>query len=409
MKGYRLRGNERGSVLLFMLGTFLFLLVFGGFAIDLAFFSTARGELQRSMDAAALAGAGQLGLNDSVFGAVRDEAQKFALLNPTRANLSELNPTGAINLDQNIGNADLDGDITLGVWDGATFTPKLDGSEVNAVRCQYATDVPTSFLGILGLDILRVSAQAIAVAGPPAELEPGACLAPIGLSSCPFFDNSAGCGTLVSFISSSDDSLTGTNTAAWINLNGNGTPNSNYLSNTWDEMKNNNCPASTPSLDATVGTNNGMIQSVMVDVEEAFVVHYNATLNEPDWILVTNNSDDEVYNHPGWEMSAAVLDSGEDCPPGAITGPHTIIGWTRFVMAQVVNGGECAVANHFDGNPWDELCPPPNGTGTAETIPQNSGSFRAVYGYYSCDLIDSPPIPTPAPRASIATGRKLVQ
>ncbi len=106
-------------------------------------------------------------------------------------------------------------------------------------------------------------------------------------------------------------------------------------------------------------------------------------------------------------MSAAVIET--DCPPGNISGPHPIIGWTRFVMAQVVNGGECAVANHFDGNPWDPLCPPPNGTGTAETIPQNSGSFRAVYGYYSCDLIDSPPIPTPAPRASIATGRKLVQ
>ncbi len=401
MKGYRLRGNERGTVLLFMLGSLLFLLVFGGFAIDLAFYSTTKGELQRSMDAAALAGAGQLGLNDSVFGAVRAEAQKFALLNPTRANLSELNPTGAINLDQNIGNADLDGDVTLGVWDGATFTPELDGFQVNAVRCQYATDVPTSFLGILGLDILRVSAQAIAVAGPPAELEPGACLAPIGLSSCPFTDGSEGCGTLVSFISSSDDSLTGTNTAAWINLNGPSTPNSNYLSNTWDEMKNNNCPASTPSLDETAGTNNGMIQSVMVDVQEAFIAHFDP-LNP---VMVTNASDEVVYEGPGWKMFAAVIETS--CPPGAISGVHTIIGWTQFVMAQVVNGGECAVANPSPGNPWDPLCPPPNGTG--ENIPQNSGSFRAVYGYYSCDLIDSPPIPTPAPRASIATGRKLVQ
>jgi len=155
MQGYRLRGNERGSVLIFMICTFLFLLVFGGFAIDLAFLSTARGELQRSMDAAALAGAGQLGFDDSVFGAVRLEAKKFAGLNPTRANLSELNPTGAINL--------LDEDIVLGVWDGATFTPSLVGSEVNAVRCQYATDVPTSFLGILGINTLPVSAQAIAL------------------------------------------------------------------------------------------------------------------------------------------------------------------------------------------------------------------------------------------------------
>jgi len=409
MKGYWLRGNERGTVLLFIIGSLLFLLVFGGIAIDLAFYTTAKSELQRSMDAAALAGAGQLGLNDSVFGAVRLEAQKFALLNPTRANLSELNPTGAINLDLNLANLDLNpyplnvpgGNITLGVWDGATFTPELDGFQVNAVRCRYATDVPTSFLRILGLNTLRVSAQAIAVAGPPAELEPGACLAPIGLSSCPFTDGSEGCGTLVSFISSSDDSLTGTNTAAWINLNGNGTPNANYLSNTWDEMKNNNCPASTPSLDETAGTNNGMIQSVMVDVQEAFIAHFDP-LNP---VMVTNASDEVVYEGPGWKMFAAVIETS--CPPGAISGPHTIIGWTQFVMAQVVNGGECAVANHYPGNPWDPLCPPPNGTG--ENIPQNSGSYRAVYGYYSCDLIDSPPISTPAPRASIATGRKLVQ
>ncbi len=163
MQGYRLRRNERGTVLLFMLGSLLFLLVFGGFAIDLAFYSTAKGELQRSMDAAALAGVGNLGFDDSVFPTVRQEAQKFALLNPTRANLSELNPTGAINLDQNIGNADLDGDITLGAWDGTTFTPSLDGSQVNAVRCQYATDVPTSFLGILGFNTLPLSAQAIAI------------------------------------------------------------------------------------------------------------------------------------------------------------------------------------------------------------------------------------------------------
>ncbi len=165
MKGHWLRGNERGSVLLFMLGTLLFLLVFGGFAIDLAFYSTAKGELQRSMDAAALAGVGHLGFDDSLFGAVRTEAKRFADLNPTRANLSDLNPTGAISLDLNTGNADPNGEITLGVWDGATFTPSLVGSEVNAVRCQYATDVPTSFLGILGPDLnnLRVSARAIAL------------------------------------------------------------------------------------------------------------------------------------------------------------------------------------------------------------------------------------------------------
>ncbi len=147
MKGHWLRGNERGSVLLFMLGTLFFLLVFGGFAIDLSIFSAVKGELQRSMDAAALAGVGNLGFDDSVFPTVRQEASNFASLNPSRV--------GAINLSN--------GDITLGVWDGATFTPELDGFQVNAVRCQYVTEVPTSFLGILGLNSLRVSARAIAL------------------------------------------------------------------------------------------------------------------------------------------------------------------------------------------------------------------------------------------------------
>jgi hypothetical protein len=35
MKGYWLLGNERGTVLLFILGTLFVLLVVGGFAIDL--------------------------------------------------------------------------------------------------------------------------------------------------------------------------------------------------------------------------------------------------------------------------------------------------------------------------------------------------------------------------------------
>ncbi len=423
MKGYRLRGNERGSVLLFMLGTFLFLLVFGGFAIDLAFYSTARGELQRSMDAAALAGAGNLGFDDSVFGAVRLEAQKFALLNPTRANLSD-DPPGAINL--------LDEDITLGVWDGATFTPSLDGSEVNAVKCQYATDVPTSFLGILGLNVLPVSAQAIAVANPAANPGPG-CVAPIGLSGCSFTEGgsntSQGCGVPITFTNSSGtDQGTpgGTNTAAWMNL----IPKPpecdlevdpdcteydfewvDYLRNAINDMADNSCETpTTASVGDVTDTNNGMIQSVFDVLQPAFEVNYYDTNYDPmNPLTVTNSDGDEVYSGRGWEVTAAVMDTGPTCPPGAISGHLNIIGWTKLVMTQIINKGDCAVPNHYSGNPWDELCPPPNGTGTAETMPNNSKSFRAVFGYYSCDLIDSPPTPGPAPRSSIASGRKLVQ
>jgi hypothetical protein len=104
------------------------------------------------MDASALAGAGQLGFNDSVFPTVRQEAGRFADLNPSRV--------GAVTLDPNPAN-DPNGDIVLGVWDGATFTPSLDGIQVNAVSTQYATEVPTSFLRILGFNTLPVSARCV--------------------------------------------------------------------------------------------------------------------------------------------------------------------------------------------------------------------------------------------------------
>src|SRR5512145_245695 len=80
MKCHRLN-NQHGSVLLFTTVTLVLLLVFGGIAIDLTYFSSVRRELQRSMDAAALAGAGNLGFNDTAFPAARAAAQNYGNLN----------------------------------------------------------------------------------------------------------------------------------------------------------------------------------------------------------------------------------------------------------------------------------------------------------------------------------------
>ena len=448
MKGYRLLGNERGSVLFFMLGTLLGLLVFGGLAIDLSFLSTARGELQRSMDAAALAGAGNLGFDDSVFPTVRQRAWDFANLNPTRANLSTLNPTGAINLDQNPGN-DPTKDIVLGVWDGTSFTvdSPLDASTVNAVKCQYATNVPTSFLGILGINILPVSAQAIAVANPAANPGPG-CVAPIGLSDCAFTDggggyDSGGCGVPISFISSSGNlqpgtEPPGTNTAAWMNflpplpecdpevetccdppeVVENCVEDFGWKDHLVEEINNmadNTCEASTASYGQPTAVNNGLLQPVVNALETAFMDNFNDPNYDPmNPITATNADGDVVYSGRGWELTAAVIkkpppEEESVCPAGAISGEHVIVGWTKFVMTQVINKGKCAAPNITEGSAWDPLCPPPNGTGTSETMPNNANAFRAVFGYYDCELIQSPPTPGPAPRSSLATGRKLVQ
>ncbi len=63
--------NERGNVLLFTFTLLILLLVMGGFAIDFAYQAAARTELQRSIDAAALAGAGKLGFRRLRFSALR--------------------------------------------------------------------------------------------------------------------------------------------------------------------------------------------------------------------------------------------------------------------------------------------------------------------------------------------------
>lgn len=401
MKGWRFR-NQQGTVLVFTLIVLVFLLVIGGLAIDLTYHASARGELQRSMDAAALAGAGKLGFNDTVFPVARQFAQQYGALNPYRV--------GPVTLNLNDANAST-GDIVLGIWDPTVvprFQPSLDGTRVNAVKCQYGTTIPTSFLALLGFTTLSVRAEAIATSNPPASPPENTCVFPIGLSSCPFTDagayTSQGCGVPITFISSSGQdpgAPSGTNTAAWINLDGAGTPNAGYLQQTIEAMADGTCPDSTLAVGEDVGTNNGMIQSVMDTLEPIFVNEYNTS----DTIVVEDVNGETAYEGPGWEVYVPVINT--DCPPQAITGGHEIIGWTRFVMTQVINGGECAVANHYPGNVWDPLCPPPNGTG--ENVPPNSGAFRAIFGYYACDLDPAPPNPQPAPRSALATRLRLVQ
>jgi len=108
----------------------------------------------------------------------------------------------------------------LGCHEDPAFQPSTDGSVVNSVLCRTRQNVPTSFLRVLGLTALPMSAQAIAVSNPP-NTAPG-CVFPIGVTTCQFFNGSAwsslGCGTAVTFATSSGSSRAtqaGTNTAAW--------------------------------------------------------------------------------------------------------------------------------------------------------------------------------------------------
>jgi hypothetical protein len=369
------------------------MIIIGGLAMDLAYYGTVDDELQRSMDSAALAGAGKLGFNDTYFPAARQWARDYALLNPYRV--------GNINLDLNTAN-NPGGNIVLGIWNGNTFTPSLDGTQVNAVQCRFATTVPTSFLRLIGLNSLNTGAMAIAWAAQPATTPPNACVFPVGLSSC-FFggSTSVGCGGTVSFISSSDSSAVGANTAAWVNLvPGETNVNASGTLSQVQAAVNGACNGTALNQGDSVPASNGELNSVINYLMDEFPTIYN---NSPPDITVLNQDGSTAYSGHGWEVHVPVIDTGASCPPGAVTGSKQIVGWTRFVITQVLNsGGTCAVANHWAGNPWDSHClTSKNGTASSPLPPGYSGQ-KGIFGYYDCQYSPAPPAPNPGPITATA-------
>src|SRR5262245_56929351 len=177
--------DRRGSVMVFTLAAMILLLVMGGLAIDLASQYTLRSEIQRSMDAAALAAAGKLQYTQgSIPATVRDFAISFANKNPSRL--------GTITLTRNDANSDTafdaasapDGDIVTGHWNYGTrqFTPSTNPAAVNAVMCRYKTSFQTSLLRLWGILSLPAQAGSIATSDPAATPPNNACTIPVGLS-----------------------------------------------------------------------------------------------------------------------------------------------------------------------------------------------------------------------------------
>ncbi len=398
MKTPRWAKDQRGSILLFT--TILvvpLMIIIGGLAMDLAYLGTVDDELQRSMDAASLAGAGKLGFNDTFFPAARQFAQQYALLNPFRI--------GSINLNLNTANVP-NGDIVLGIWNGSTFTPSLDGTQVNAVKCRFATTVPTSFLRLIGVNTLTAGAQAIGWAAQPATTPPTACVFPVALSSC-FFGGSTslGCGTTVTFISSSSGSAVGGNTAAWASIVPGQNPNDPNILGQVQTAASGSCSGTSLNTGNNIPVNNGQLNNVVNWLMANFPPLYASS---PPDLTVLKQDGTPAYTGHGWQVFVPVIDTGPGCPPGAIIGSPPIVGWTRLVITQVLGkNGSCAVANHWPGNPWDEHCFT-NNNGTATSLPSGWAGQTGIFGYYDCKYQPAPPAPNPGPITATAK-LKLVQ
>lgn len=391
--------DQRGSILLFT--TILvvpLMIIFGGLAMDMAYYGTVDDEIQRAMDAAALAGAGKLGFDSSAFPTVRSNAQTYATVNKFK--------TGTISLSANTSN-DPAGNIVLGIWNAGTFTPSLDGSRVNAVRCQYQTTVQTSFLRLVGINTLAAGAQAVAIANPPATPGCGTPILPIAVTPCAFYDaatgafnNSNGCGTGLTWISSnkicdnSPGSSQSCNSAAWASLDGTNWTNSQI------QAAITNAGSANPACNVTVGTgqstytDNGMVQPTFNLLRDTFVSSRTSTLAGGD---ITRADGTVVYqaSSGGWEVGAMLVSTS--CPPGPINGSKQIMTFSKFVVTQI-----------FDQNSGCVISPNPDPQAAAY-CGTTDNSLRAVFGYFRCDQLGQVATLDPVPRSALATKLRLVR
>jgi Flp pilus assembly protein TadG len=441
--------KPRGSIFLFTVVLAIpLMLVVAGVAVDVAMLFATRSQLHRSMDAAALAGAGKLRFDDSVdpvtgktyFALARDYAVNYAGLNPYNY--------GSITLNRNDANV-VTGDVVLGVYNGTnqTFTvPPCDITSstckdangfqyqtmINAVRCRTTQNIPTYFLKMVGLTSLSTSAESVAISDPPMLPPQGACIFPIGVSACPFLESgtygSAGCGAVISFITANS------NTSGWVNLgsslggtsNISQTPSANTTRNELSIAAGGGGCAQGPLPQTPVGMNGGMDQSVMDDIlgvnsgsgqpimptsannPQYFLSHYGGEFQ------VHNFNETVSYDGPGWQVYVPVVYSNNNCnTPENMNQAHTIATYAKIVIVQVINHGWCGVANHaqikdangnLGPNPWDSMCPAPNGT--AATRDPN---LRAIFAFYDCGNWQSNPVIVPAPRAALGDKLRLVR
>jgi len=405
MRLQRLRdwlNNERGNVLLFTFTLLVFMLVMGGFAMDFAYQAAARTELQRTIDAAALAGAGKLGFDDTVFPTVRATAQQYGTLNPLR--------TGVLTLNLNTAN-DPAGNIVLGIYNSGSFSPSLVGSQVNAVRCQIQTTIPTSFLRLLNIDTLPVTASAVAISNPPVLPGCGTPILPIAVTPCAFYDagsgqfnNSNGCGTGLTWISSNNicnnqaGSPQSCNSAAWASLDGtNWTSGQHQAAITNAGLgANAACNATAPAGGNTY-LDNGMVQPTFNLLRDTFVAGRTSTLASGDIIKIVNGSPQVVYQASwgGWEVGVMMVQTA--CPPGAMTGTAPIMTYSKFVVTQVFdqNNG-CIISPNMDPQ-------------AASYCGTRENSLRAVFGYFRCDTLGQVATLDPVPRTALAAKLKLVR
>ena len=388
-----LLNDQRGTVIVYTLMTIIGVLVVTGIATDVGRAVAAKAELQKSFDAGVLAGAHQLGLDSSTFNTAGTAAVTWASNNPYTG--------GTPSPTWNVGNT---GHVKLGVYNPTNMTwqaslSPVGGVPVNAVSCQWSAPIPTAFLSLVGMNTINIAARSTAFRGAPATPCPGCPVFPLGVPRCAFPDfSTAGCGSIVNF-------TTGTNTGAgWVNLLGGGANADDIrpqLAGTTTDIPTLTAGVPLQATDGNIGAGwNDLAEYKVSDGTSSgyFVTKFTTG---PSVTVKDGAGTTTVYSGPGWEVLVPVVETSCTSP---LPSPVTIVTWTYLVIVQVINGGYCTVNNGSTG-PWAPNCKPGINGGTGPT----SANGNAVYGYYSCKLVDSESLGTGAPLTAFATRPRLGQ
>lgn len=192
--------NERGATLV-VVGLLLTVLVgFSALAIDIGYLYASKNELQNIADAAALAGAGNLGNTYREMSYL--EQQNFTC-NPEPIitvvkNIALSNKAAGVNIVVK------DEDVVIGTWKNGSLTPGL--SFPDAVRVTVRRDntlntpVSTFFAGVLGITLVNISADATAALTGQGSVGKGDLELPVGISRNRVSgDPEDYCGTIIAF------------------------------------------------------------------------------------------------------------------------------------------------------------------------------------------------------------------
>lgn len=174
---------RRGSIAVVLAIVLVVTIAVAALVIDLGYARLVQAQLQAAADASALAGVSELNGTDEGMDQARLTAVEVASLNLAHGE--------GVVLDPNDANA-ANGDVVLGTWDGASFSPNTVADEVNAVQIIARETELVPLLSAVAFQREELGAGALSIASVKGELGAGEVpyYLPFGLPDCLWDDYS---------------------------------------------------------------------------------------------------------------------------------------------------------------------------------------------------------------------------